>query len=48
MVDEKHNATAKTRDSSARDVTSLMLFDTNPTMVGIKAKIEDPADQRAI
>jgi len=48
VIDVIDNAMARTTDSSAIDVISLMLFDIMATMVGIKAKIEAPADHRAV
>lgn len=47
VTEEREMAIARNMDSSAMAVTSSMLLDISPTIVGIKPRMDAPADQRA-
>lgn len=47
VTEDSEMASAKKIDSSAMAVFSSMLFDIRPTIVGMNARMDAPADQRA-
>jgi hypothetical protein len=48
VTEERDRITARVLDLSAVDDISVRLLDMRATTVGIKARIEAPADQRAV